>query len=266
MQRIDEDLNLPQKGGDDYCVTIYISEPLASRELLDEDLHGGEGGEALKRRMKNEVAAWCPQCVNSLLDFRDPTSDGRILTIPCRVTKLVSLVEITEYSPVFDYTSPEGWVNKSGRLAVFGGAAHPLLVRPLRFHVHFYLVTDVSFFQPFSHQESAMSLEDAVTLSEILRRSRGRARFALSDVSGLVPYVLRSFETVRRSRCIQAQFMLRSGRLLFHLPDGEDQRRRDAAFRAGGLLNEEEQQVELVFDPIEAVDDWWKKEQMTRAE
>jgi salicylate hydroxylase len=91
----------------------------------------------------------------------------------------------------------------AGRLALVGDAAHPML--------------------PFLSQGANQSIEDAVVLATCLRRL------------GATEDALVAYDAVRRARSNEIQATSLKNNTRFHLPDGEDQRARDAAFRSAGL-------------------------------
>lgn len=95
------------------------------------------------------------------------------------------------------------------RLTVLGDAAHPML--------------------PFLAQGVNQAVEDAAVLSS-----------CLTDVAGDdFKESLRRYEHLRRPRATQIQEISTGNEQLYHLPDGDDQRRRDAEFASetgvGGL-------------------------------
>ncbi|THG98955.1 hypothetical protein EW145_g7344 [Phellinidium pouzarii] len=176
-------------------------------------------------------------------------NDGRILAERMKnevagwcdiVKKLVNLVDSATYSSTYDYSILETWISKSGRVAVLGDAAHPDL--------------------PFAHQGIDNIIADAITLGALFNKPFLHPEYYCSDRSRLVPHLLASFESLRRPRCIRSQSMLQTGRDLFQLPDGENQRRRDATLKEGGLLSEDEKRVEWLYDPLDVVRKWWEDE------
>src|SRR6266850_1906289 len=75
---------------------------------------------------------------------------------------------------------------------------------------------------PFMAQGAVQSIEDAVVLAKCLE---GTDR-------GAVPAALRQYEEIRKPRASQVQAYARRNGTVFHLPDGEAQRQRDAQLAA----------------------------------
>jgi salicylate hydroxylase len=109
----------------------------------------------------------------------------------------------------------------AGRLGLLGDAAHPML--------------------PFLSQGANQAIEDAVVLATCLGQLGPREE------------ALDAYDVIRRDRSntIQATSLQNSDK--FHLPDGDDQRARDAAFANAGLsgLDSSEQQWLYGFDAEE---------------
>ncbi|MWA09125.1 FAD-dependent monooxygenase [Streptomyces sp. BA2] len=95
----------------------------------------------------------------------------------------------------------------SGRVAVIGDAAHPML--------------------PFQAQGANQAIEDAVVLAVCL------ARAAAGGLSG----ALRRYERIRLPRTTRIQRRSRENAKAFHLADGDEQRRRDTAAQASSGLD-----------------------------
>lgn len=118
--------------------------------------------------------------------------------------------------------------------------------------------------KPFAPQESTLTLEDAVTLRSLFSRLRFFEEWQSNGRGTSIQYLLKAFVELRRPRCIRAQLMLRAGRDLFWLRDGDSQRRRDVGLMDGGLLSEDEDEVEHRFDPVEVVESWWQGQEGRR--
>ena len=100
---------------------------------------------------------------------------------------------------------PSWW---RGRTCLLGDAAHAML--------------------PYLGQGGAQTLEDAVTLVDLLR-----------DVSAEgIPSALTRYEALRKPRARAIQQSSRSKRTLYHLPDGPAQQDRDAHDGGNGDLND----------------------------
>ena len=123
-----------------------------------------------------------------------------------RVHQLIRSASDTKRWALFDRTPLERWTD--GRISLLGDAAHAML--------------------PFFAQGAAQALEDAEALAACLRDA-DRAS---------VPAALQRYETLRRPRASQVQRMSRGRELRNHLPDGPEQRQRDAEFANGDPLRD----------------------------
>jgi salicylate hydroxylase len=88
-----------------------------------------------------------------------------------------------------------------GRISLLGDACHPML--------------------PFLAQGAAQAIEDGATLAAVLRSV------------GDVPAALRHYEALRLPRTARIQKVAAGNKTRNHLPDGPEQRERDAAMAAG---------------------------------
>jgi salicylate hydroxylase len=116
------------------------------------------------------------------------------------VRKIIGSADITNRWALYDRDPLERW--SVGRVTLLGDAAHPML--------------------PFMAQGAVQSIEDAAVLAKCL---------AAADQSG-VPAALVRYEGIRKARASRCQEGSRNNGVLYHLPDGEEQRRRDLAFAA----------------------------------
>ena len=111
--------------------------------------------------------------------------------------------------------------------------------------------------KPFAPEESTLTIEVTVTLRslfnkiELLEHQRGLSRAASMS------FLLQAFVTLQRPRCTLYYVMLRAGRVLFWIEDGDEQRRRNVSLKDGELIDEEEEEREHRYDPIAAVESWW---------
>ena len=141
------------------------------------------------------------------------TAAGRVEDFPAefaawdpRVHGLVSAATSTRRWAVFDRMPLARWTR--GRIALLGDAAHAML--------------------PFYAQGAAQAIEDAVALAACLR---GAERDA-------VPDALARYEAIRRPRANEVQAMSRGREVRNHLPDGDEQARRDAELSRGDPLRQ----------------------------
>lgn len=116
------------------------------------------------------------------------------------VTRLIDAAETVGRWALHDRDSLDRL--SAGRVAVIGDAAHPML--------------------PFMAQGANQAIEDAVVLAACL---------AGTGPDGLGP-ALRRYEEIRLPRTTRIQQESRANATTFHLSDGDEQRRRDAAAQA----------------------------------
>ena len=123
-----------------------------------------------------------------------------------RVRQLIVSASSTKRWAVYDRDPLERWT--VGRITLLGDAAHAML--------------------PFFAQGAAQAIEDAAVLAACLRDA---------DVAS-VPQALQRYEQIRRPRASEAQVMSRGREIRNHLPDGADQRERDAQLATGDPLRQ----------------------------
>lgn len=121
------------------------------------------------------------------------------------VTRLIDAAETVSRWALHDRDSIDRL--SSGRVAVIGDAAHPML--------------------PFRAQGANQAIEDAITLARCL------ADAGADDLDA----GLRRYERIRLPRTSWIQRESRDSARTFHLADGEAQRRRDAAARTSSSLD-----------------------------
>ena len=100
---------------------------------------------------------------------------------------------------LFEHAPLPQW--SAGRVTVLGDACHAML--------------------PFLAQGAAQAIEDGATLTRCLMKSAGRD----------IPGALRAYESLRLPRASRVQAASQDNRQRFHLPDGPQQRARDAQIR-----------------------------------
>ena len=140
-------------------------------------------------------------------DWRDESwvADGRVEDLAAefvgwddRIGALIAAATETKRWALYDRSPLPRWTR--GRLTLLGDAAHAML--------------------PYHGQGANQAFEDAVVLG-----------LALRGVSAAeVPGALLRYEEIRRPRASRVQEMSHGRRDSNHLPDGPEQRRRDAAF------------------------------------
>jgi len=160
------------------------------------------------------------------------------------------------------------WVHDSGRVILLGDACHPMVVRYIT-DLPTEVIVDIRS-QPYKSQGSAMAIEDAAVLGNLLSR--------ISRISQLGP-LLEAYQGLRLGRTASVQESSRLSGQILHLPDGPEQRERDERMRkamalelssgsSGELLRElagndnlravkRENDVLFGYDADAEVDRWW---------
>jgi salicylate hydroxylase len=141
------------------------------------------------------------------------TADGEVADMKrqfegwdARLHQLIDSATHTKRWALFDRTPLPAWA--AGRVALLGDAAHAML--------------------PFFAQGAAQALEDALLLADCLG---GRAADEL-------PAALQRYDAIRRPRASRVQLMSRGREIRNHLPDGPEQRQRDADMASGNPLRD----------------------------
>lgn len=114
------------------------------------------------------------------------------------VSKILSLITFTQKWPLRTLPPLETWISKSGKVALMGDAAHPML--------------------PYMSQGAAQAVEDAAILGKCLE-------FAPSRSS--LPTALKVYERLRKQRASQVQEASRINGIIWHFKDGPQQQARD---------------------------------------
>jgi salicylate hydroxylase len=127
--------------------------------------------------------------------------------------EILRAVDETFIWALFHRAPLERW--SVGRVTLLGDACHPML--------------------PFMAQGAAQALEDGATLTACLSRGRDD-----------VPAALRLYERLRLPRASQIQALSTLNKTRFHLPDGPEQRERDALM-AGGSTDFSIKAVEWIY-------------------
>ncbi|KAI0085490.1 FAD/NAD(P)-binding domain-containing protein [Irpex rosettiformis] len=164
-----------------------------------------------------------------------------------RIRKMLSYVSSTLKWRLMDRDPLETWVHPSGRITLLGDACHPML--------------------PYRAQGAAMAIEDAAVLGNLLSR--------ITHISQLKP-LLYAYETLRLPRATETQESSRLNQTIFHLEDGEEQRKRDDSMReaarqdkerealegqgegsANQWADERKNEAQFGYDADQAADHWW---------
>jgi len=123
-----------------------------------------------------------------------------------RLHQLIKSASETKRWALYDRDPLERWTE--GGISLLGDAAHAMV--------------------PFLAQGAAQATEDAFVLAGCLR----------SADRGSVRHALRRYEEIRRPRASRVQVMSRGRGGADHLPDGPEQRQRDAEFAHGDPLRQ----------------------------
>ncbi|HEY0223896.1 MAG TPA: FAD-dependent monooxygenase [Pseudolabrys sp.] len=115
------------------------------------------------------------------------------------IQTIISLLEKPYKWALLGREPMERW--SEGRITLLGDACHPML--------------------PFMAQGAAQAIEDGATLAAVLARSAD------------VPEALRRYEALRLPRTARIQTTAAGNKTRNHLPDGPEQRARDARMAAG---------------------------------
>jgi 2-polyprenyl-6-methoxyphenol hydroxylase-like FAD-dependent oxidoreductase len=118
-----------------------------------------------------------------------------------QVREILQAVDETFIWALFDRPPLERWTQ--GRVTLLGDACHPML--------------------PFMAQGAAQAIEDGAALAACLADAR----------RGRIPDALRRYETLRLPRATRLQELSAANKVRFPLPDGPEQRRRDAEMAQG---------------------------------
>ena len=117
-----------------------------------------------------------------------------------QVRSIISAVNETFVWGLFDRPPLQRW--SVGRVTLLGDACHPML--------------------PFMAQGAAQAIEDAATLAAVLAQSAAD-----------VPQALHRYESLRLPRTARIQTIAAGNKMRNHLPDGPQQRERDARMASG---------------------------------
>jgi len=123
-----------------------------------------------------------------------------------RLHDLINAATDTKRWALYDRSPLAAWTER--RITLLGDAAHAML--------------------PFLAQGAAQATEDAAVLAACLQSAN----------PGSVPQALQRYEALRRPRASEVQLMSRGRELRNHLPDGPEQRARDAEFTNGDPLRQ----------------------------
>jgi len=113
-----------------------------------------------------------------------------------QVREIISGVDSINRWAIYDRDPLPAWTR--GRVALMGDASHAML--------------------PYMAQGAVQAIEDAAVLAKCLAQAEG------ADIEA----ALRRYEAIRKPRATRCQEGSRANRKLYHMPDGEHQRQRDA--------------------------------------
>jgi salicylate hydroxylase len=116
-----------------------------------------------------------------------------------QVLEILGAVEEVFVWGLFDHPPMPHW--SAGRVTLLGDACHSML--------------------PFLAQGAAQAIEDGATLAKCLAQPRRH----------FIPDALRLYESIRLPRASRVQAASKENKTRFHLPDGPEQRERDAQIR-----------------------------------
>ncbi|KAL6234937.1 hypothetical protein BDW75DRAFT_240634 [Aspergillus navahoensis] len=132
------------------------------------------------------------------------------------LTQFLSYVDKVDKWKLMHHAEMATWINPSSTLVFVGDACHPML--------------------PYLAQGANSSLEDGAVLGGLLGHLRHKSQ---------LPKILKLYESLRKNRgeaIVRETFKQRHD---FHLPDGEEQEKRDAIFKS--QLGKEEIDVNTAF-------------------
>ena len=148
-----------------------------------------------------------------------------LFNIPNRVRRLLGFVQSTLKWRLMDRKPLNKWIHDSGRVILLGDACHPMLVRRIA-DLLLGITADV-LPKPYRAQGASMAIEDGAVLGNLLSR--------ISHISQLRP-LLQAYQDLRLPRTAEVQGSSRLNQHIFHLPDGPEQRERDANMRKAMAL------------------------------
>ncbi|KAM5358691.1 hypothetical protein ACJZ2D_015082 [Fusarium nematophilum] len=128
-----------------------------------------------------------------------------------RLTQMISCVPSVLKWKLCHHDELEVWTKRS--VALLGDACHPTL--------------------PYQAQGAAMAAEDGIVLGNLLGLLN-RSELYTSQGNGLIPEVLKIYESLRKARTTLNVQGAKSNQYAFHLPDGPLQEARDASLLSSG--------------------------------
>ena len=154
-----------------------------------------------------------------------PILEERYSVLPHRVRKLLGFVQSTLKWRLMDRKPLDKWIHDSGRVILLGDACHPMLVRFIT-NLLLGVIIDIRP-KPYIAQGASMSIEDGAVLGNLLSR--------FSHISQLRS-LLKAYQDLRLPRTAEVQGSSRLNQRIFHLPDGPEQRERDANMKKAMAL------------------------------
>ena len=119
------------------------------------------------------------------------------------ITRVLRLVTTAKKWALQTLPPLDTWIGSSGKVALMGDAAHPML--------------------PYMSQGAAQAVEDAAVLGSCL---------SAVTHSTDVPGALNTYQSLRKTRATQVQEASRLNGIIWHYPDGPLQEARDRGSRA----------------------------------
>ncbi|KAF5636971.1 3-hydroxybenzoate 6-hydroxylase 1 [Fusarium tjaetaba] len=134
------------------------------------------------------------------------------------LTKITTCFSSTLKWKLCHHSELETWVNLKHKSVLLGDSAHPTL--------------------PYQSQGAAMAFGDAAVLGALLGRFSKTSTEKLEASGMTLPKVLGIFESLQKPYSTLNVKGAATNRIMYHLPDGEEQQRRDREF--SGMTGESE--------------------------
>ncbi|KAF9691670.1 hypothetical protein EKO04_010189 [Ascochyta lentis] len=197
-------------------LNIWIGE---DRHVMSYTIAGGETfNMVLSHIDRSDPSTWSHK-------FAKEHVQGEFYGWDPQLTKIISLIDQCMKWPLKTGKQLKSWTSPSSKLVIMGDAAHAML--------------------PYMSQGAAMAVEDGAALAVALNK--------LDSLDSL-PGVLSVFEEERIKRSSDMQNASRVNGLIWHFPDGPEQRARDSAMAAEVLGKPFTSSANQWSDPVTQ---WW---------